>query len=297
VWGSTDRLGTLNNISRKEVRAAAGLVQTGRVVSLNLALTELDPPLFGRAPLGRDQRSIGGGMAFDETLTWNVQTTSQWDGFAHVVEPSIGSYNGLDRRLHGVGHWLDHGVVSRGVLADVARRRSSLAVEADPFRRSEISLDEVTTTLGEARVEPRRGDVLLIRTGWLAAYRLLTRAARIELASGAGTSIGLGNDVATVEGLWNLGVAAVAADNPSLEAWPPSSDRDEVVAHDADSPLAASLHRSLLVRLGMPIGELWDLDRLSETCAEIGRYEFFLVSVPIALEDGIASPASAVAIF
>jgi len=296
VWGPTDTLGTLNHIGHEEVRAAASLVRTGRVVSLNLGLTEIDPPLFGRAALGRDQRSIGGGNAFDETLTWNVQTASQWDGFGHVEEPSVGSYNGLDRGQHGVGHWLEHGVVSRGVLADVARRRSSLAIDEDPFVRNEIPLDEVTTTLREAGTESRRGDVLLIRTGWLAAYRALTNAARIELASGEGASIGLSNNAMTLEGLWNLGVAAVAADNPSLEACPPSSSGDKVVAPYADWPLAASLHRSLLVRLGMPIGELWDLDRLSDTCAEEGRYEFLLVSVPMALADGIASPANAVAI-
>jgi kynurenine formamidase len=265
------------------------------VVSLNLGLTEIDPPLFGRTALARELRPLAGGTAFDETLTWNVQTTSQWDGFGHVVEPSVGSYNGLDRDQHGVGLWLERGIVGRGILADVARRRARLGSQQNPLRRGEIAFSEVLAALDDEGLATRAGDILLVRTGWLAAYRSLTPAARSDLAAGGGESLGFANSIDTVRGLWTAKVAAVAADNPSLEAWPPTAPRDEGESSAADWEPAASLHRSLLVRLGMPIGELWDLDRLADVCAEEKRYEFLLVSVPIALMDGIASPANAVA--
>ena len=31
----------------------------------------------------------------------------------------------------------------------------------------------------------------------------------------------------------------------------------------------------------MPMGEMWDLERLSEICASTGRYSFFFTSWPI----------------
>src|SRR5271157_2311507 len=291
TWGSNDRLGTLNHIDPGRVRDAARLVQKGLVVSLNLGLTEIDPPLFGRTAVAREVRALASGTAFDETLTWNVQTTSQWDGFGHVVEPSVGSYNGLDREQHGVGLWLERGIVGRGILADVARRRSRMGHSEDPLRRGEIAFSEVLAALKDEGLAPRAGDILLVRTGWLAAYRSLTPQARIDLAAGAGKSLGLANSIETVQGLWTARVAAVAADNPSLEAWPPTPSEGGAASFTADWAPAASLHRALLVRLGMPIGELWDLDRLAEVCAAEKRYEFLLASVPIALIDGIASPA------
>ena len=48
--------------------------------------------------------------------------------------------------------------------------------------------------------------------------------------------------------------------------------------------------------LGLPLGEQFVLDKLADDCAEDGRYEFMLVSVPLHLTGGIASPPNAVAI-
>lgn len=41
------------------------------------------------------------------------------------------------------------------------------------------------------------------------------------------------------------------------------------------------LHEWLLAGWGMPIGEMFDLERLAETCHRLSRWEFFLVSVPL----------------
>jgi hypothetical protein len=48
--------------------------------------------------------------------------------------------------------------------------------------------------------------------------------------------------------------------------------------------------------LGLPLGEQFVLDELAADCADDGRYEFMLVSVPMHLEGGIATPPNAVAI-
>jgi hypothetical protein len=46
----------------------------------------------------------------------------------------------------------------------------------------------------------------------------------------------------------------------------------------------------------MPIGELWDLDALAADCASDGIYESMIVSNPLYVIGGVASPPNAVAI-
>ena len=61
-------------------------------------------------------------------------------------------------------------------------------------------------------------------------------------------------------------------------------------------PSAHPLHPHLLNRLGIPIGELWDLDALADACAADGVYDFMLTSAPMRLRHGVASPPHAFAV-
>ena len=83
--------------------------------------------------------------------------------------------------------------------------------------------------------------------------------------------------------LWDLHVAAVATDNPAVEVIPPPS-RD------------AMLHVHFLPLLGIPLGELWDLDALAEDCATAGTYDAFFTSAPLNMPNGVASPPNAIAV-
>ena len=56
------------------------------------------------------------------------------------------------------------------------------------------------------------------------------------------------------------------------------------------------LHIRLLALLGIPIGEMWDLEALAADCAADGRYGFLLTSSPLALRGGVGSPANAIAV-
>jgi hypothetical protein len=56
------------------------------------------------------------------------------------------------------------------------------------------------------------------------------------------------------------------------------------------------LHYRLLALLGIPIGELWDLDALAADCAADGVYEFLLTSAPLNLRAGVGSPANVLAV-
>jgi len=119
---------------------------------------------------------------------------------------------------------------------------------------------------------------------WLEAYNLLDRPERERLTElGRPGAPGLhGDDIPAF--LWDNRIAAIAADNPALEATRPGDT----------SPL--SLHVALIARLGMPLGELWRLDELADDCAADGVYETLLVSEPLNLRGGAGSPANALAL-
>jgi hypothetical protein len=159
----------------------------------------------------------------------------------------------------------------------------------------------VTATLDAQEVTIEPGDLLLIRTGWTTWYRSLGADARHTLASGRITaSCGLrpGQELAAL--LWDLHIAAVAADNPAVEVTPFGgiTDTEEMIAAFTDPATAADTfaHFRLLPLLGIPLGELWDLDRLADDCANDRNYEFLLTSAPLNLHAGAASPANALAI-
>ena len=110
---------------------------------------------------------------------------------------------------------------------------------------------------------------------------------------------GLQRGVASARALWNLHIAAIAADNPALEVMPFGfGNRDEAQYWKEDPGRAAEtmLHFSLLGLLGIPIGEFFDLDALAEDCAADGRYTCLLTSAPLNLAAGVASPPNALAI-
>ncbi|WP_051248094.1 cyclase family protein [Nocardioides halotolerans] len=132
-------------------------------------------------------------------------------------------------------------------------------------------------------MEVRPGDILLISTGWLRWYQTLSaeRRAAFPPASSFVTS-GLSADESMARLLWDLHVSAVAADNPALEAYP---------RHEGQF-----LHHHLLNLLGIPIGELWDLDELVADCRVSGTWDCLLVSAPMGLRGGAGSPANAIAI-
>jgi len=272
LWGEGDVFGCLNLLTPERVVAAARLVQSGAVFALNLEAELPDPPLFGRA--APQHTVLGEGAGHDDVLTFNTQSSSQWDGFRHVAGRD-GFYNGVSDGDHGTHHWARRGIAGRGVLVDVARH-----VDVAPDGANVIETADLDATLASQGVTLEPGDVLLLRTGWLAWYRTLDGAARAAVAADLkAPGIRPGHD--TARWLWDHHVAALAADNPAVEVW----------------PLAGTFgHWDFLALLGIPLGELWDLDALAADCAADGRYSFLLTSAPLNVLAGVASPPNALAI-
>jgi hypothetical protein len=291
IWGEGDVFGCLNLLTPDRVMAGIGAVRRGRVFPLNLELELPGPPLFGRAAMRHEVKTLGGPFHDDELHGLNTQSSSQWDGFRHVGHPGYGFYDGVADEDHGVHHWARRGIAGRAVLADVARWRESQGRPIDAAGSDPIDPEDLHGTLAAAGVDVEAGDILLIRTGWLSWYRGLDQPAREALAVGRMKAPGLRPGTATARCLWDLHIAAVAADNPALEVWPPQLGIDDPARmHEG------FVHFSLLPLLGMPIGELWDLDGLAADCAADGVYACLLTSAPLNVEQGVGTPPNALAI-
>jgi hypothetical protein len=286
LWGEADHLGCLNLLTpERAASAAARCVRSGRSFGLNLDFGQPDPPLFGRGKMHHEVTGPLGGGHDDILHNWNTQSSSQWDGFRHVAHPEHGHYGGVPDEDHGMHHWAVRGLVGRGILADVDRWRTA---QGRPLRQGEVDMipvDDVAACLADQGTEVETGDILLVRTGWTAWYLDLDREARLRLGQrGMQFNPGLEPGRDTIAQLWNWHLAAVASDNPAVESWPP--DRDPAVF----------LHFNLLPLLGMPLGELFDLDPLAAECASTSTWEFLFVSAPINVRNGVATPPNAVAI-
>jgi hypothetical protein len=281
LWGDQDKLGCLNLQTPERTRRAADSVRSGRWFALNLDLGLPDPPLYGRERFRHEVKGALGGGHDDVLHEWNTQSSSQWDGFRHMAHGTHGHYGGVPDQEHGMQHWAARGIVGRTVLADVDRWRYTIG---RPLRQGEsdpITATELLACLEHQGTPVEQGDVLLVRTGWLSWYRSLDAAGRVAHADDIRTPGPTGRDLPQV--IWDLHIAAIAADNPAVEMWPPT-------------PETSFFHLSALPLLGLPLGELWDLDALAEDCAAAGTYDALLTSAPIHVQAGVASPPNAIAI-
>jgi hypothetical protein len=57
------------------------------------------------------------------------------------------------------------------------------------------------------------------------------------------------------------------------------------------------LHEYILALWGMPLGEMFDLEKLAKTCKEKRRWTFFVTSTRYHCEGGVSSHGNALAIF
>ncbi|WP_053199358.1 cyclase family protein [Streptomyces viridochromogenes] len=308
VFGSDDELGTLNHLTPERVRAAAGLVRTGEVITLDHPLDAFTPPLVPTRKPVRHTLFANNPCHRDEYLdSFYTQSSSQLDGFRHIGHPEAGFYNGADparfvegEPFLGINRFTEHGIVGRGVLIDVDRYLKDRGSPIDHAAGEAIPITAVAEATRAQGTELRVGDILMIRTGW-AHYHLHQRSLEERRSAGPIRASGLEAGHDTVEWLWDNRFSVVATDNFAVEAWPApptspfvtDSERRGDIARDGHTGL---MHRVLIPLLGMVLGELWDLDALATRCAADGRWDCMVVCAPLHLTGGAGSPSNTVAI-
>lgn len=281
-----DDLGTINRIGSQQLIAAAALVQSGKIISLNLPLDEPGPLAEGRGSYTHHVEVDRHGRD-DKLDNFFLQGSTQWDGLRHVRFRQHGYYGGrqeIDLEMSGVlgiDRVAARGVFGRGVLLDVAGYFEAEGKPLPVWERTEITVEMLDRVAKAQGVEIYEGDVLLVRSGWLGWFQSLTPEKRAAVGkSQTMTCIGLEARPEMAEWLWDHGVAAVACDNTALEALPVQREK-------------GFLHYRILPLLGYLIGELWRLDELAADCRADGRYVGLLVSAPLHLPNGVGSPANA----
>jgi kynurenine formamidase len=296
VFGDDDELGCLNFLSADGIIEAASMVRKGRVFRLDTPINYAKPPLFNRNPARHTILSFEeyGLLGHDDSIdNYNTQEGSQWDGLGHVGHIRHKAYyngvkdaeikSGTGGRL-GIHKWSNK-VVGRGVLVDVRKFTEAQGRPIDPLTSAAYTLKDLRDALAAQKTQLAPGSILLVRTGWMGAYQAASDEQKKAMAPlEALTACGIEATSAMVGWLWDSRVAAIGTDCPAVEPWP-WAFKDE-----------GALHYRTLSMLGLPLGEQFVLDELASDCADDGRYEFMMVSVPLHLEGGIASPPNAVAI-
>ena len=296
VFGDTDELGCLNFLTEDGIIEAAGLVKKGRVFRLDTPINYATPPLFNRNPAKHTILSFEqyGLLGHDDSIdNYNTQEGSQWDGLGHVGHLRHKAYyNGVtdDQIKGGTGgklgiHKWSNKVVGRGVLVDARKYTEAQGRAIDPLKQTSYTLKDLKDALAAQKTPLKPGSILLVRTGWMGAYLGASPEQKKAMAPLEDlTACGIESSSELVGWLWDNRVAAIGTDCPAVEPWP-WSFQDE-----------GALHYRTLSLMGLPLGEQFVLDALAADCASDGRYEFMLVSVPMHLEGGIATPPNAVAI-
>lgn len=296
AFGEADEVGTVNLLGAAQIKQSSKLVRTGRVINLSLPLNY--PLALYEMPARSGYKhhiEVSRAGRDDYLDNFAMQGSTQWDSLRHIRFREFGYYGGrqdkdLDEKHElGIEHWARHGIVGRGILLDVERFMKPRPTPFSVNERFSIDGGLLEEIARAEKVDFQAGDIMLLRTGWLAWHKLQEQEAREKMRGtlhpdpGGLRCPGLDATQATAAWLWDHRVAAIAADNPAVEALPVD-------------PKIGFQHRRLIALQGMPLGELWDLDELASECATDGVYEFMLVSAPLYIPGGVGSPANAYAI-
>ena len=292
-----DERGTLNLITEAKRAGAATLVREGIAVSCARTITyepTADEPIATRHFMlksgeGEPPERIGRTNAVDAFLIApHGRTITHVDAPSHTfVRLDPGQpwtmYNGKPKEMvrtvqgatAGSVELAAGGIVSRGVLLDIARLRGVEWLEPSaPVFPEDLDAAELA-----AGVRVEAGDILFVRTGWP------VRRARLGPRPPS-------------EGM----VALQAACLPWLRA------RDiAVLGSDTSNEIDPTEYPGLGIHgaihgVGMGAMGLWlldnaDLEDLAKACNQRERWEFLAVIAPLKLERATGSPVNPVALF
>jgi kynurenine formamidase len=240
-WGPDDQIGSANLMTPERVKAASGLVTTGKVYSLGM-IVDSDTPAFPPRSLSvtvlQPNQITNSGLG-NNAFTYNDDIFMGWlgigpqiDGLGHAGIDHV-YYNGhkagdfakaaglTELGLHNLP-----GLVGRGVLLDMAKFYGVEMIEEGKA----YTADDIKAAAAQQGVELREGDIVLFNSNWM---NLLDGPAPDPKRFGAAEP-GLG--VSGAEYLAELGVMAVGADTWGMEVVPAEKEGEAFRAHQILQP-------------------------------------------------------------
>jgi hypothetical protein len=286
-WGADDQLGTLNLVTPEVTRAAAGLIELGEAVSCAqpwqfatsgpltgspseeqarlpeyrlLPVSEDGPPGPMESAKGFAAEYVGAVFHAMPITHLDALSHASWEGrmYNGVPEATVSSDAGAQRL--GVGS-AACGVASRGILIDAPYLRGVPVIEP----HDGIGLADLELAARRCGVEPRPGDVVLLRAG--AHHRLSGPRPEVLPSMRAADVAVLGSDTGN-------------------DVRPSGYER-----------FSHPVHQIGLVHMGLWLLDVAALDQLAATCRRLGRWEFFLGLNPLSIPNATGSPVNPIAIF
>ncbi|WP_104136084.1 cyclase family protein [Cryobacterium sp. Y62] len=293
LFGDRGSLGLFNELGAEQTLAAAQLVRRGAVFPLDVRSDYITPPIFSRGALRRTTFEVRKDEALDDVFdNFYPQAGSQWDAIGHVAFRPGEFYDGAttDDMLHGRRNTIDfvaqRGIATRGVLVDVG---AAIVERGGAGGSVPVTASDIDSALAAAGLTLRRGDVLLLHTGFLHWYGQQDAAERRRMSRRELlTAPGIEHTAEMAEYLWDSQIVAIATDTAGAEVWPPDER--------AEAWPFGFMHQILLGQFGMGLGELWWLHDLAMDCRDDGVFEVLLTSAPMNVPGAIGSPANALAV-
>jgi kynurenine formamidase len=292
-WGDDDQLGTLNYVTPEKVREAAGLVRSGRRVSMAIPINKTagpDNPMPATLLLvqGHDVPVDGSKLGFG--LDW-LGMAAHGDTHTHVDALCHISYGGVTYNGRPAGDVLrsngattqdiaayHEGVVGRGVLVDIPKHRGVKWLEPGEA----VTRAELEACVEAQGVEIGEGDFLVFRTGH--------HRRRLELGPWDN------NPPPAGEGKAGLHVDTIPwMHERRIAAFLPDGD-GEAVPSVVDG-ITYPIHPLQVVAMGMLVSDSLQFEELVAACDEEGRSEFMVVGLPLRLPGATGSPWNPIAIF
>jgi kynurenine formamidase len=297
-WGERDEVGALNFLDDAAVLRGVAAVRSGRTYTLGIPIAspDGDPVWPGRTPGRRtvvqDRSSYRDGLVTmtasgeqfaDDAVAVGSHGTTHTDALGHAwFDDTL--YNGYsadttigELARASVLPLAQRGIVGRAVLVDLARDRGRPRLE----RGEPVALEDLLAAARRQGVEIERHDILLLRTGWLAAYY----RERSEFEREPFNEPGLLHSRALVDWFHEREIPALGTDTLGNE-----------LTIQPEHGENSALHAGLMRNLGVVFTEMLWLEELAADCAADGRYTFLYAAAPLKVAGASGAPTNPVAI-
>jgi kynurenine formamidase len=286
-WGDRSPRGALNHVTPDRIAAAARLVQSGITVTLSLPLStegrlDCPEPAVHRMTMLPDVDIGSGTVRFAKDyvgVDYHNDGHSHIDAFSHVAFDGC-FYDGQpDTSVtaggaeSGTVEILKDGLVGRGVLLDVPRRRGVPWIEPGEH----VLREDLDAAERDQRVEVGPGDIVLVRTGHA------RRLAELPAWDTGTNKSGLHPTIASF--LAERCVAALG------------SDGNNDTAPSTTEGVGFPMHVLAINAMGVHLLDYLQLEDLARRCEEARRWEFLFVAAPLRIVGGTGSPLNPIAIF